>query len=240
MRPKRKPCLYFSLRSPFSWIALRQLEERVPDAPDLIEYVPYFEPDARTAAELTAAGGDFHYVPMSKAKHLYILSDTKRLAAKHGYPMRWPVDVDPWWDLPHLAWLKARRLGLHREFYAAVTEARWERGENICDPATLREIVTTAGLPVEPLLNATDDEEIRAEAVAGLLKIYDEDIFGVPYFMLGRQRFWGLDRLGDFLDAFLPTVAPAIPVEVDPMADIPQPALAAIGAFDHDTAGGCG
>lgn len=244
--PKSAPKLYFSLRSPFSWMALRQLEERVPDAADLIDYIPFFEPDERSAAQLAERGGEFHYVAMSKAKHLYILNDTKRLAAKFGYRMKWPVDVDPWWELPHLAWIEARRRGVHREFYQAVLTARWERGENICDPDVLRPILADAGLPVEPLLAAPHDAAIRAEGLTALLGVYEDDVFGVPYFKWGMHRFWGLDRLDDFLDLLTPAL-PELrarterrPPEIAPLAGIPASALTAVGAFDHDTAGGCG
>jgi 2-hydroxychromene-2-carboxylate isomerase len=236
-RKKRTPKLYFSLRSPFSWMALRRLEERIPNADELIDFVPFFDPDAQTAAALAERGGEFHYTNMSKAKHLYILNDTKRLAAKFGYAMRWPVDVDPWWELPHLGWLKAKELGSHREFYRAVTAARWERGENICDREVLGPVLAAAGLPVEPLLAAPDDPRLRAAGVDALLSAHENDIFGIPYFKWGMQKFWGLDRLDDFLAAFEPTLPePA----ADPLAGIPVPALAAVGGYDHDTAGGCG
>ena len=236
-RKKRVPKLYFSLRSPFSWMALRRLEERVPNADELLEFVPFFDPDPQTAAALAERGGEFHYTNMSKAKHLYILNDTKRLAAKFGYAMRWPVDIDPWWELPHLGWLKAREMGLHREFYRAVTAARWERGENICDREVLGPVLTAAGLPAEPLLAAPDDPAMRAAGADALLSAHENDIFGIPYFKWGMQKFWGLDRLDDFLAAFEPTIEPPA---ADPLAGVPEPALAAVGAFDHDTAGGCG
>jgi len=238
-RVKRKPRLYFSLRSPFSWMAIRQLTERIPDADEHIEFVPYFEPGAEMAAALVEQGGEYHYTAMSKAKHLYILNDTKRLAAKFGYEMKWPLDVDPQWELPHLAWIKARELGVHREYYRAVTEARWERGEDICEAGVLGPLLESAGLPAEPLLAAVADPRIRAAGVEALLDIYHNDIFGVPYFKWGTQRFWGLDRLDDFLAVFEPTLQDAEPA-ADPLAGIPAPALAAVGAFDHDTAGGCG
>ncbi len=190
--------MYFSLRSPFSWMALRRLEERVPELLERFDYIPFFEPDPSTMAELVARGGDFHYVDMSKAKHLYILADTKRLAGHFGYRMTWPVDVDPWWELPHLAWFKARELGVQREYYAAVMAARWERGEDICDTGTLRRTCDAAGLDGDLLVSAPQDPDMRELGVRALLDVYHDDVFGVPYFKVGRQRFWGLDRI-DFV-----------------------------------------
>jgi len=245
VRKKKPPRLYFSLRSPFSWMAVRQLEERLPEAPDIIEYVPFFEPDASSSAALDEVGAKFHYVAMSKAKHLYILHDTKRLAARFGYRMVWPIDVDPWWELPHLGWLKGRQLGVHREFYDAVMAARWERGEDICDLDTLRRTLDKAGLDPEPLVTAVDDPAIRAEGVAALVDVYNDDVFGVPYFKLGRERFWGLDRLDDFLVALAwAREQEQPPAEPDgqgiSLTGVPGTAVDAVGHFDHDTAGGCG
>jgi len=212
---RKPPRLYFSLRSPFSWMAVRQLEERLPNADELIEYIPFFEPDPATMAALEARGGAFHYVQMSKAKHLYILADTKRLAARFGYQMKWPIDVDPWWELPHLAWLRARELGVHRAYYQAVMAARWERGENICEPDVLLGICQDAGLPAADLVAAPDDPRLREQGVEALMQIYLHDVFGVPYFTVGRHRFWGLDRLDDFLAALDQAAATAAPTAAE-------------------------
>lgn len=232
MKQKRKPRVYFSFRSPFSWMALRQLEERVGNVDEAFDLVPFFEPDAASAQQLSDRGGSFLYTPMSKAKHLYILNDAKRLAAKYGYQLVWPVDVDPWWELPHLAWIQARRDGTQRALYAAVTAARWERGEDICDHDQLRRILLDAGLDPEPLLESPSDPSIREEGVEALMKVYLDDVFGVPYFRSGPHKFWGLDRVDDFVN-FLNGQAPSHPTA-------PAHALTSVGAYDRDTAGGCG
>ncbi|MBC3984337.1 DsbA family protein [Streptomyces sp. AC563] len=207
---RKPPRLYFSLRSPFSWMAVRQLEERVPNAQDLIEYIPFFEPDAISSKALEEQGGEFHYVAMSKAKHLYILNDTKRLSQKYGYPMKWPIDKgDEWWELPHLAWIKAKELGVHRAYYTAAMAARWERGEDICDRDTLRRVCLDAGLDAEALVNAPEEAHIREAGVQALMRVYEDDVFGVPYFKVGRHRFWGLDRLDDFVTTLEEALATA-------------------------------
>ncbi|NUR59916.1 MAG: disulfide bond formation protein DsbA [Catenulispora sp.] len=198
-RPKN-PRLYFSFRSPYSWIALRRLEAVLPDAAATVEYIPYWDADEQTSAALAERGAEVLYQQMTKAKHLYLIQDTKRIAARLGYQVRWPIDRDPWWELPHLGWLAARRAGVEREFYTAVTRARWEQGADVCDRDVLRGVCVEAGLDAEPLLAAPDDPDIRAEGVEALSRAYDEDIFGIPYFLNGRRRFWGLDRLGDFID----------------------------------------
>jgi hypothetical protein len=72
-----------------------------------------------------------------------------------------------------------------------------------------------------------------------LIQAWDDDVFGVPYMRIGRDRFWGLDRVPDFLAVFQPE-----PREErdDAMTDtgIPSELHERIGAYDQDTAGGCG
>jgi 2-hydroxychromene-2-carboxylate isomerase len=201
---KRRPRLYFSFRSPYSWLTVRRLRAEVPDLRAELDLVPYWDPDERSGKGLADRGGEFHYIQMSRAKHLYMLLDTKRLAERQGLTMAWPIDIDPWWELPHLAWLQARREGCEWEFYDAVVEARWGRGEDICTPEVIRAAAEQAGL--DPLLAvaAPADPGIRQEADGCLYEAYLDDIFGIPYLKWGRHRFWGYDRLDAFLDVWQP------------------------------------
>jgi 2-hydroxychromene-2-carboxylate isomerase len=225
----RQPRLYFSFRSPYSWLTVRRLRAAVPDAMDSLQWFPYWDPDERTQTRLKERGGELHYAQMSRAKHFYLLMDTKRLAAEEGLPMAWPVDVDPWWELPHLGWLAARRAGLAAPFYDAVCAARWERGENICTVEVIAACAEQAGLDPAVATGAVDDPSVREEGVGALLQAYYDDIFGIPYLRLGRHRFWGLDRLDAFLEAWRAQTPPARIV----LPEVPA-------SFDTDTAGGCG
>ena len=237
MKSKR-PCLYFSFRSPYSWIAMRRLEELCPQAPEIIEYQPYWEPDDVIRAMLETMGSGFHYAPMSKTKHLYILRDIKNLTEHYGCSMTWPVDVNPRWDTAHLAWLAARRIGQQRPLFWALHEARWEQRQNIWDPVVIEAVANSAELDGPAIVKGIDDANVRAEAVEILARAYDQDVFGVPFFLNGRQRFWGLDRLEAFIATLPPASPPSESSDVD--AGIPKAVLEAVGCYDTDTAGGCG
>jgi 2-hydroxychromene-2-carboxylate isomerase len=203
---KRNPRLYFSFRSPYSWLTIKRLREAVPRVDEVMDIYPYWDPDTETSRGLSDRDGEFHYVQMSRAKHLYMLLDTKRLAEQEGLSMAWPVDIDPWWELPHLAWLRARHEGLTWEFYDAITEARWGRGDNICESGVVRAAAEQAGLDPDLAVSAPYDPTIRAEAVECLYQAYLDDIFGIPYLKWGRHRFWGYDRLDAFLGVWQPTL----------------------------------
>ncbi|MYT29272.1 MULTISPECIES: DsbA family protein [unclassified Streptomyces] len=236
------PRIYFSFRSPFSWLALHQLRSQEPDILRRAEMIPYWDPDSRTERALKERGAAVHYVQMSKAKHLYVLYDTRRLTQRFGLPMAWPVDRDPWWEVPHLAWLRARREGVAERFYDAVTRARWEQGLDICDPDTLAGLTVECGLSAGQLTSAANDPELREEGVDCLERAYHDDVFGIPYFRAGRDRFWGLDRTEEFLAAYR-AVLSGTPPPREPAGAVPEVPGAlreAVGAYDTDTAGGCG
>ncbi|KWV31462.1 2-hydroxychromene-2-carboxylate isomerase [Micromonospora rifamycinica] len=261
-RAPARPRLFFSFRSPYSWLTVRRLRATVPTAFTDFDWFPYWDPDARTAEALAARGAEFHYVQMSRAKHLYLLMDTKRLVQREGVPMAWPIDVDPHWEVPHLGWLAARRAGRAAPFYDEVVAARWERGENICDPAVVAGCAERAGLEPALVTGAVDDPQLRDEGAGCLERAYLDDIFGIPYLKWGRHRFWGLDRLDGFLAVWRPdpaaagsapaagggsgaaaTVAaapaPAVAQEAVRLPDRAE-AIVASGGYDTDTTGGCG
>lgn len=245
------PRVFFSFRSPFSWMAIERLQRAVPNVHEVMELIPFWEPDAHTGEALAARGAAFHYVSMSKAKHLYILHDVKRLTHAMGLRLAWPVDAAPWWEPSHLGWLQARRLGGGRAFYSAIVSARWERGENISDPAIVKAAAAAAHLDPEIVAGAVDDPEIRAEGAACLAHAYEDDIFGVPFFRLGRERFWGIDRVDAFLHAhgfqsnaqagpYHAVTLPAADPAMDMVDAVPERVREMIGAYDTDSAGGCG
>ncbi len=193
------PYFYFSFRSPYSWIGARLLQERLGAAFQRLTLVPFWEPDAATLQLLRQRGGETPYMPMSRAKHLYILQDIKRLTTRLGYTMQWPVDLDAWWDLPHLAYLKAHAAGRGRAFFDAIHTARWEHAADICNGAVLQRIAVQIGMEPALLVNAPADVETRAAGADALYQAYQQGVFGVPFFTLGHEKFWGVDRVEDFV-----------------------------------------
>jgi 2-hydroxychromene-2-carboxylate isomerase len=229
---KHTPRFYFSFRSPYAWMAVRQIQERLPSLFGLMQLIPYWEPDSVTQELLRAHSATVLYQPMSRQKHMYILQDVKRLAARFGYRLAWPIDDNPWWDLPHLAYIKARRLGRGMEFLHAAFNARWEQGRNICVEETVRELALAVGLEPDSLSSAPSDGTVRDEGAGELLKAWNDDVFGIPFWVHGFHKFWGLDRLADF--------AASLPAGMRDGAAIPAPVQAKLGCYDSDTAGGCG
>jgi 2-hydroxychromene-2-carboxylate isomerase len=239
-----RPRFYFSFRSPYSWLASHYVEASCDAEQTRLCYVPFWEPDAITLAGLRARGGEFLYTPMSRAKHLYILQDLRRLTAACGRRVTWPIDSDPWWDLPHLAYLVARRHGRAREFVRATYRARWEQGRDICARETIADLAEEIGMAPDLLVAAPEDPAIREEGVEALLDCHRNGVFGVPFFTCRREKFWGIDRAAAFVAALGDSAGVAD--RRGHRAPTPTPEAFCLTAgmplivADADHAGGCG
>jgi 2-hydroxychromene-2-carboxylate isomerase len=238
------PRFYFSFRSPYSWLAYRDLMSDYPDVAQRLTWIPFWEPDELSQRMLTEAGASFPYVDMSRPKSHYILRDVRRLVTSRGLALTWPVDREPWWEVAHLAYLVARRYGAGPRFIARVYQARWEQGRDISDRDAIAAIGAELGLPPGELRAAVDNPAVRQEGLAALLSIYKDGVFGVPFFTCGRDQYWGVDRLAGFAAAVRDsrTTTVATPA-TETRAQVTIPAGAPAGperAADPGHAGGCG
>ena len=209
---------YFSFRSPYSWVAAHRLKQHFGDDFRHIDLVPFWEPDRELRSRLAEDGYDFLYRPMSRERHLYILQDIKRLARDLGLRMRWPVDPpQPWWEPPHLAYLVAERLGRGEDFLWATYRARWEEGRDICNEATLASLARSVDIDSAAIVAAPVEPAIRDMGAAALASAVRDMAFGVPFFVAGRDRYWGQDRVATLLaDGHRPnraTIRPAATIE---------------------------
>ncbi|MGW5692051.1 DsbA family protein [Streptomyces asiaticus] len=194
------PRFYFNFRSPYSWIAYRDLMDRYPDVAQVVEWHLWWEPDADGERRMAELGHHFPYSAMSREKHLYILQDVRRLTNDRGLAVSWPVDHDPVWEVPHLPYFLALDAGLGPAWIERVYRARWQEGRDICDRTTIAEIAGELGLPAERAAAAADDEELRGgRGLRALLAVSDAGAFGVPFFTHGYDKFWGVDRLAAFV-----------------------------------------
>ncbi|WEO94734.1 DsbA family protein [Streptomyces sp. FXJ1.172] len=236
-RPKKPPRWYFSLRSPYSWFAYLDLTQRFPDVADALEWIPFWEPDATTQKMLDEARVELPIVAMSRAKNFYILQDLARISKARGLTMTVPIDKDPNWEVSHLAYLAAKEQGRGKEFVDAVYRARWQEGRDITAPTTMAEIAGELGLPAELLATAADDPQLRKQGFDCLVSSYEDGLFGVPFFIHGRDKFFGVDRLRPFIAAF--QGRPGEDVEEN-WQDHDELPLFAPPAGDAGHAGGCG
>jgi len=134
----------------------------------------------------------------------YILMDSTRSAAMSGIsitkPAVFPVDA----KLARLAFYALNKSDkeLAKKFAAGVFEVFWVKGMEITEPAHLENLASSLDLDADFLVNAAQDQDAKVDMIAATNSAVDSDAFGVPWFKIGDQVFWGADRVSH-IDKYL-------------------------------------
>ena len=184
---------YFSFRSPYAWLAWKILRDVFPEE---ITIIPSWNPSAKTYGILKKKGGDLLYVNMLKEKHMYVMHDIQRISKELNFELKFPIDTEnPDWETIHLCYLYAADNNKGKEFMDIVFSARWESGMNIWITENIKLLLQQAHLDsifLDDISWRTHYQEIAAE------KLYEgckHGVFGVPFFILGSSKYWGIERI---------------------------------------------
>lgn len=189
---------YFSVQSPFTYLAGDRLERIAAARGARIDYKP-----VDTGPVFAASGG----VPVAMrppARLAYRAQDLVRLARAADlpfnlHPAHWPTNA-----APASAAVAATQIagGDAGAVARAVMRAVWAEELDIADPATLSEIVSSTGGD----MSALDHPAGAAAYAANSEQAIARGVFGVPFYIVGEALFWGQDRL-DALDRHLGEIA---------------------------------
>jgi 2-hydroxychromene-2-carboxylate isomerase len=166
-----------------------------------LDLVPVWEPEPELRARLAAHDMVWDFPQPSRAKRFYILQDVRRHARAYGLSIVWPIDRAVRWSPPHVGFLYAQARGCGPAYHARVLAARFTQGKDVTDPAVLAAIAREVGLDPADLL-ATIAEDRLADRILECFRMAGaHDVFGWPFFVYGRQKFWGNDRLEWLVEA---------------------------------------
>ncbi|SOC83232.1 2-hydroxychromene-2-carboxylate isomerase [Ensifer adhaerens] len=181
---------FFDVGSPFSHIAWRALPEIA----------------ARTGAEIVwrpiLIGGVFkatgNVSPMTvPAKGSYSTIDLYRWAEYYGIPFQ----MNPHFPINTLPLMRGATAMLMRgpkaleAYLDAIYPAMFEQPVNLGEPVEIGKVLARAGIDPQALMT-----EIGTDAVKDKLRTDTDDavqrgVFGAPTFFVGKEMYWGQDRL---------------------------------------------
>lgn len=175
--------LWFSFRSPYSYLALERIE-------DLL--APYGVPLVlKPIAPMVARG-----LPVPTVKRMYIVHDAKREADRLGIAFGELCDplgpgVDNCLAIAH--WAAAR--GQAVAFARSAMRGIWAEARDVSEYVDLRHVVERAGLPWDEARAALGDAEAVKAAQAHATELAVYNLWGVPSMRCGDFIAWGQDRL---------------------------------------------
>lgn len=183
---------FFATVSPWVYLAGQRLEEIAARHGATIAYRP-LDP----AALFARTGG----VPLAQrhdSRKAYRLQELRRQSARLGMkinlqPMFWPVNPAP----SGYAVLAAQKAGggdlgglVH-----GLARACWAENRDVSDDEVIRAALVEAGFVADV---ADRGMLAAAEAyAANLEEAVARGVFGVPFYLVGDEAFWGQDRLED-------------------------------------------
>lgn len=188
---------FFAPMSPFTYLAGARLEAVAARHGATIRYIPIDAP-----ALFPRTGGQL-LTERHESRKAYRLQELRRGAKKQGVPILMPAPyfpVNP--ASASYAIIAAARAGggdLAR-LVQAFPRAVWAEGRNIAEDEVVKDILAAHGF--DPGI-ADRYMLAAAETYANNLEeAVSRGVFGVPFYIVGDETFWGQDRLED-LDLYL-------------------------------------
>jgi 2-hydroxychromene-2-carboxylate isomerase len=132
-----------------------------------------------------------------KGKMAYEMLETDRFIKKHKlerfkFNPHFPVNT-----LVVMRGLIAAEMdGAKDKYIDVVLKAMWEDGENMADAATIARVLTAGGLNASRLIEMTQNPEVKEKLAANTNAAVERGAFGIPTFYVGKEMFFGKERLG--------------------------------------------
>ncbi|GAC1631929.1 MAG: 2-hydroxychromene-2-carboxylate isomerase [Nevskia sp.] len=179
---------FWDAASPYTYLASTRIEALAARTGATVSWRPFllgkvFEATANRAPATIPA----------KGRHLF--QDIQFWARHYGVPLVFPK-VFPVNSVAALrAGLAADLAGKGGDYARAVMKAYWADGLDISQPEAIVAAAAAAGLDGAVLLAQTQEAAIKDRLRANTEEAVQRGAFGAPTFFVGRQMFWGNDRL---------------------------------------------
>jgi len=177
--------MWFSFRSPYSYIALEQIESIL---------APYdIALQLRPILPMVSRG-----VPLPNVKRMYIVRDAKREADRASVPFGEicdPLGTGIENCIAISYWASQRSQADLLAFAKSAMRGSWSEARDMAEYVDLRHIVERAGLPWAEAKDAIGNPAAQKWANAAAQDLQVIGLWGVPSFRIGDFITWGQDRL---------------------------------------------
>ena len=181
---------YFDYSSPYSYIAAERVEDMLKDSGRTIRYCPILYGVITRQLNVPVLVN----VPYKGA---YSLRDFVRSAHYYGLEMNFP---DPF---PVATQAAARATLMLREqqhpqlaaFIRTVFRAYFVDRQDITQRETLGRVAQSLDMDAEAIMQADSDPQWKELLKATVQEASEKGLFGIPYFVVDGETFWGNDRL---------------------------------------------
>ncbi len=137
-----------------------------------------------------------------KGKFEYEMLEIKRFVAKHKLDR---FRMNPHFPVNSLmlmrGYVAARAAGVGPAFLEMGLKGMWEDGLKLDDPEVLKGAIDSAGLDSASLLAASQSDPVKQTLADNTAAAVARGVFGIPTFFVGKEMFFGKERLGQAEEA---------------------------------------
>jgi len=186
---------FFDPASTYSYLAATQIEAFGKAHGATVQWKPFLLGKAfeATGNKMPAA------IP---AKGKYLFKDATMWAKLYKVPFVFPKNFPLNSVLASRAIIAADQAAQGVPFALAALTAYWAEGADLTQPEAVAAIAGKLGLDGAAILAATGEAAVKDVLRANTEDAIARGVFGAPTFFIGKQMFWGNDRL-PLMSAFL-------------------------------------
>lgn len=181
--------------STYSYLAATQMEAFAKANGATVKWKPFLLGKA-----FEATGNKMPASIPAKAKYLF--KDATLWAKYYQVPFAMPKVFPLNSVLASRACIAADQAGQGVPFTLALLKAYWAEGQDLSQPEAVAAVAKGLGLDAEAILAATGTQPVKDVLRANTEDAIARGVFGAPTFFIGKQMFWGNDRL-PLMAAFL-------------------------------------
>lgn len=177
--------------STYSYLTVARIGRLAEERGIRIDWQPFWLFPVREQLNLPAP------FPHDSPRERYMWRDLQRRAERLGLYFRRP-SIYPFRSVAigRIAFVAARE-GWCREFTEAAFRLHWCEGVLMTSDENVAAALASAGQEATRVLTLASSPEIKDGFTQQTARALDRGIFGSPSFVIGRELFWGDDRLDD-------------------------------------------
>jgi len=199
LRSDRPLIAYVDFKSPYAFVAVQPTYELADAVGISIDWrpltldIPSFGGSARLDRDDRVVESQRSETQWTGIKYAY--NDARRYARLRGWTLRGTTKI---WDSTlagmGMLWAKAQGDSLLRRYIETTFERFWKRELDVEDVTVIESVLREVGADVGGFRASTEGES-RARYLAEQLELFDEEIFGVPGYIVDGEYYWGREHL---------------------------------------------
>lgn len=182
---------WFTMGSTYSYLSVMRLPELEQSTGIPFRWRPF---------HLLTILQEMNHVPFADkpAKSAYMWRDIERRAAKYGLPVRVPAPYPAKQSvIANLVATVGMGEGWGKDYVRAAYKRWFELGQETGSEPNVSESLSDIGQDPARVVALADSDDAKAALTAETDAARTLGLFGSPTFVVGRELFWGDDRLED-------------------------------------------